>query len=547
MTDCMYDVAELNVAAREANGHSARIDSTERLTKQIAQGGGVAFIGLLCGQGISFGLNILLTRVLGSHAYGLYVLGQSVVNFNRQFSVLGLHQGVVRFGSKYLAERDRRRLKGTIISAMAISATLGTGIGVLLFILSDTIAAGVFKKPELAPVLRAFSFAYPFYSLLTIASSSARAFRRMEYDVGIQRIFQPLANLAIVSIIFFVGFRLLGAVYGFVASLALAMVFGMCAVLKIFPDLISGIKAIYELKKFFSFSLFILLTGVAQFFVSQADRFVLGRFASLTEVGIYNTAATMGLRVGMILGAFSAIFAPIISATYSQGQIKQLGHLMKTVTKWGFSLTLPVFLVFLLFANKIMGLFGDEFVDGWPQLVILAFAQLVRAGIGPVGFVLIMTGHQMMDLANWIVGGVVSFVLSIWMVQTHGSLGVAIAICGSIALMAICRLVEVYLLFRIHPYKLSYWKPVMGGAVCIILGIWVKFFLPASNWVWIVAAIALGVVYLSILAALGFDQDDQIVLAALIQRIKYAIRGAGSSATQARGIEKRSDDKAQGK
>jgi hypothetical protein len=47
------------------------LDSIEHLTKQIAKGGGIAFIGSVIGNIAGFGLHILLGRVLGSSAWDL--------------------------------------------------------------------------------------------------------------------------------------------------------------------------------------------------------------------------------------------------------------------------------------------------------------------------------------------------------------------------------------------------------------------------------------------------------------------------------------------
>lgn len=46
-------------------------ESLERLTKQVAKGGGIAFVGSTIVEVATFGLHILLGRVLGPGAYGL--------------------------------------------------------------------------------------------------------------------------------------------------------------------------------------------------------------------------------------------------------------------------------------------------------------------------------------------------------------------------------------------------------------------------------------------------------------------------------------------
>jgi len=62
-------------ACSEQNECDGELD---KLTKQIAKGGGITAIGTVVGKISTLGLHILMSRVLGSAAYGLYVLGISI-------------------------------------------------------------------------------------------------------------------------------------------------------------------------------------------------------------------------------------------------------------------------------------------------------------------------------------------------------------------------------------------------------------------------------------------------------------------------------------
>lgn len=108
-------------------------ENFEVLTKQIAKGGGIAFVGQLSGKGINFVLQILLARILGTMSYGLYALGYNVFFIAQRFSLLGFHNGVVRFGSIYRGKSDTRRLKGTLITSLGVTFLTGILLSFLLF------------------------------------------------------------------------------------------------------------------------------------------------------------------------------------------------------------------------------------------------------------------------------------------------------------------------------------------------------------------------------------------------------------------------------
>lgn len=492
----------------------------EGLTREIAKGGGITFIGQVIGKGINFLFQILLARVLGASTYGLYALGYNVLGITQTVSLLGLGNGVVRFGSMYCGEENKSRLKGTCLAALALVLSSAIVISTLLFLLAPIVAVHVFNEPKLTGVLRVFSFSLPFYSLLTIAAYSARAFRRMEYDVGVQRVFHPLANLIIVSAAFLLGFRLMGVVYGFLISSAVAASLGIYLLWRIFPDLISGLKPDYELKTLLYYSLTILLIGFSHLLLSSTDRIILGIFNVAEDVGIYNAALIAASQATLFLGSFNTIFSPIIADLYYQERMNQLESLFKITTKWIFALTLPIFLILILFSGQIMALFGSQFRNGWIVLIILAIAQLLNASAGSVGLMLTMTGHQKIELVNSIIFGGVNIFLNILLVQIYGIVGVAIATGLSLSLINLARLLEVYYLFHLHPYKVSYWKPLMAGGLGAILGLGTTRFAQPDGWFWLAGVGIFGVFYVSVLISLGLEEEEKVVLKAVKDRFR---------------------------
>ena len=75
---------------------SSRI-GLDALTRKMAKGVSIAFIGTIIGNILTFALNIMLTRVLGPADYGIYTMGISVTNIAQSIGTLGLNLGLVRF------------------------------------------------------------------------------------------------------------------------------------------------------------------------------------------------------------------------------------------------------------------------------------------------------------------------------------------------------------------------------------------------------------------------------------------------------------------
>lgn len=497
------------------------VESIEDLTKQIAKGGGIAFIGSVIAKVATFGLHILLGRVLGPGGYGLYALGVSVAGIAQSIASLGLGQGVVRFCAIYRGKGDNARVKGTILSALIISTISSMSVGVILFALSSIIAQRFFHKPELTWVLRIFALAIPFYVLMGITTSFAQSFRRIEYQQGVQNIFRPLVNLLAVSLAFLLGFRLAGAVYGFLFSGIVSAGLGFYFLRKIFPEFTSISRRIYQGCELLRFSIPMLLIGISYFLLTYTDRIMLGYFKKASDIGIYNAASVISSQLTLFLSAFIAIFSPMVSDLYNRGDLKRLEKLFTVVTRWVLTLTFPLFITLAIFSRDVMLIFGPEFGIGWKVVILLGVAQLINVGTGPVGVILQMTGKQDIDFANGIVLLFSNIGLNIWLIPTYGILGAAIATAISLILIHTLRLIEVIKILKMFPYDKHCVKPIIAGAATLFAGMILKInFLTSPHLNLILAGVtSLLIIYFGVLLAIGLDQRDKMVLSAIKAKI----------------------------
>ena len=499
--------------------HNPKTEPSDQLIKKAAKGGGIAFVGNVIDKGLRFPLEILLARVLGAGGYGSYSLGYGLTMIGSKISMLGLSSGIVRFAALYKGVGDIKRVKGTLSSAFMISTLSSILVAVLLFLFSRPLSE-MFNIPELTTILRIFAVAFPFYVITIMAGNAARAFQAISYEVVVTNICRPLANVAIVSIVFLFGFRLFGAVYGFLISSAISAFFGLYLLKRIFPDIVSELKPSYEFWKLLRFSLPVLFIGFSYVLLNQTDRIMLGYFKASKDLGIYSAAAIISQQAGLITYSFSCIFCPIISDLYNRNELKQLEKLYKTVTRWIVSLNLVLLILLIVFSKQIMAIFGSEFISGWLVLVILSSVHLVGYSTGGAlaGYALQMSGKQDFEFINAVVMLVLNVVLNFWLIPIYGIIGAAMATGASYAVINIARIVEVYKLLRMHPYDTNYHKLFIAGFAVIILSVFL-FMFNLSQLSWIFSMIILIIVYFSALYFLGLEYEDRMIWETIKRRI----------------------------
>ena len=89
---------------------------------------------------------------------------------------------------------------------------------------------------------------------------------------------------------------------------------------------------------------------------------------------------------------------------------------------------------------------------------------------------------------------------------------------ASYAVINIARLVEVYMLLRIHPYDTNYHNPFVAGFAVIFLSMFL-FILNVSRLSWVFSVIILIIIYFVVLYFLGLEYEDKMIWETIKKRI----------------------------
>jgi O-antigen/teichoic acid export membrane protein len=117
----------------------------------------------------------------------------------------------------------------------------------------------------------------------------------------------------------------------------------------------------------------------------------------------------------------------MVARLYAAGKLSELQRLINRSSRVAIGLSLVVALGICLFAKPFLLLFGRDFTPGIGLVWVLSCAELISAGAGSVGMVLIMTGHERAALRGSIVSAALVVVLSALLIPRWGAMGAAIA------------------------------------------------------------------------------------------------------------------------
>jgi O-antigen/teichoic acid export membrane protein len=445
---------------------------------KIVKNMGIAGCGELFYAVTIYALNLLLSRFLGAKGVGIYAQATTVTLLTTLLARLGFDGGILRFISIYLGRRDSSQIQEltSFVSRLVLLTSIVLGSG--LFLAADVLANSVLHEPLLVFMLRMYALTVPFLALQGIWLSGLQAFQRIDYRVLIERIIQPFASFALLALFLSWGWQWKGVaratILAAVMGSLLAGYFYLYRFVGKFPRGTSAQLSGPEVKEWVSFSYPLLLSGMLAFIIARMATLILGYFRDSAEVGIYDVALKVALLIQLPLVVSNTIFAPMIGEIYAQGNIPKLEALFKVITKWVFIASFLIFSLSILFASPALRFFGPEFALGTTPLFLLAFGQLVNAGTGAVGWMLIMSGHSKLHLINATLSAFLTVVLCYLLVPEFGAIGAAIAVATTLILVNILRLVEVFYLLHIHPYHWDFARSTLAGLMSLGTAYYVK-------------------------------------------------------------------------
>lgn len=202
--------------------------------------------------------------------------------------------------------------------------------------------------------------------------------------------------------------------------------------------------------KFFATSRAFFVASFSAFMQQVGMILVAGLFLSNQELGIFRAVERSAILVGFVLMVLDTVFPARFASFYHRGDMEGLQKLARKGAALGGLAALPALIVCFVFPHYILGLFGEEFSDAGNLLRIVAFAQFVNVATGSVGFILNMTGHEIIMRNISLLCNFAGLILVCILSFLFGAIGAVLAL--AITVVAF-NLVALYFVWR----KLGLW------------------------------------------------------------------------------------------
>ena len=407
---------------------------------ELFKKGGVAMLFRIGGQLMGFLLTFVIAYFFGANGLGDYVLAIVVLKIFTLVSKLGLDTVSIKYIASYCAEKSYFGIVSFRKKALSIILIASIFSSIIMYFGASYIAQFIGANSYHIKITSFFIFPL---SVFMFHYQNMRGLK----EIGGYSFF----------------FWTSQALFSLLAILVLTL-FSKDENIPLYAYLISLI--IISLGSFFSFSYFLknkknsneflltnkisdsianilkisiplMLAQAVHFIMSWTDKLMLGILDSpdvisgvatnSAQIGVYHTAFKLSMFATIGLMAVKSIASPKFAELYKENDLKILEKVTQQSTKLIFWTTLPLVIIFILFSEQLMLLFGEEFRIGIFSFIILSLGRVVVSFSGAAGNLLQMCGKQVIFMNVAIIGSVVNIVLNFSLIPLFGINGSAFA------------------------------------------------------------------------------------------------------------------------
>lgn len=459
--------------------------------KALGRGSSLNFLGALVSGTAGVATAVVVARTQSTEASGVFFVVTSLLLIVSGFTKLGSGLGSVYFVARLRALGRWDLLPACLRTATRPVLVVSTVAALALLALAEPLGH-LLAADQAAAVTRALwtvALLLPFASVLDVVLGASRGLGSMRSTFAIEKCARPLLQLVLVA----------GACFWAEDLLALAWTLPwLPAVLLAWPalgkagqrasergrrpggsrlqpssaagaaeavEVVPGGGQEWSSRGYWRFCAPRALTAVMQTALLRLDILLVAGMAGPREAAVY-TAATRFLVVGQLVNqSVSLAVAPQLAAVLATRNGAEANVLYRMSTAWLILAVWPIYLFCALQSPFIMGIFGRNYDDGRPVVVLLSLVMLIAIACGLTDVLLNMAGRASWNVYNRGLALGVNVAVDLVLIPRMGILGAAVGWSAAILISNLVPLVQLVRHLQLSPWGSATWRAALVAGV----------------------------------------------------------------------------------
>lgn len=455
-------------------------------------------------------VHVVVARLLGVEAYGVFGVLLSLFMINRAF----LNTGISRATSKFIAENPA---DGGTVFRVSWKLQLSIAFGfMLLYIVGAPLLANLLNDSSLKHYIILIGVIILPLALLSLYTSGLMNGLRLFKEQAIVKAAYPFLRVILTVLFILLGWGIFGVLIGYLISIVVGVLWAVYLVGK------SSYKAKYNFvpglnKKILLFALPVALSALSFSLLRNVNTlFIKYFFGSNAVVGLYTAAFTISTIPYFILISLSLTLTPAISNAASAGNIPLVQKYINQSLRLLLLILAPSTVLIAASSSVLLHFFySASYAAGGPLLSILIFGSAFLTMFTTLTTITTGGGKPWIEMLLSIILMAVLALGNLILIPRYGLVGSTYAVLLTSMLACICIAVIVYRKYGTLGNGRSYFRIIGVSIFLFYLAHWWN----ASGWFLLIEYALLGILYFLLLFLFGeITADDWLFLRKLLRR-----------------------------
>ena len=432
----------------------------------------------------------ILTKGLGASLYGIWSLINVTVSLIVPFAMLAFSMSIIRF---LAAEKDMDKVREDFLSACSIVFISGSAFSLLLFFLSDFMAASIFKDVNSSSYIKLASV------LIFLNSMHAlpRAFFRMRRKIGLYTILNLSYNASQVGLIvlfILLGYKLMGAITAVIIN---GILFNGITLLIILKQIRFQFPRFSHMKSYLRWGVPLTLNSAILWIIHSSDRYMVSYFMGVSAVGIYSAAYRLGNYAFFFLMPLGTVLYPNVIKMHDEGNSSGTRNYLKYSVKYLIMVTIPFAFGLSILAKPLLQILTTpEFVSGSNIVPFVAFGAVLFCFYQISIYIIHLVNKTYITVRLLATSAALNIGLNLLLIPRMGILGAAVATLIAYGVLGILTVMITRKYFKFNLSIPFIFKSIFSSTIMVVC---IRLINPVSI-ISVLISILLGIlVYFSVL------------------------------------------------
>lgn len=415
--------------------------------RELFKGSSIAFAFRIVSALASYVFFYFLARFYGPEGTGVFTTSWTILMISSVVGKMGFDTSIVRFMAESSSTRGYYRMRMIYRISLRIVLVSASIVSVVLILFSQKFTDLFYDSIEERWIVVLVALAVIPYSIMSFNAETLKGLKKILHFSIHQNVTIYFGSLLLMAAFHFFYGSVESAIIALLASMLILMCtsfYTLRSFLRHYPDHDSHYSQdIPKSSKIIGTTLPMMLTNSLFLVMNWTDVMMLAAMTDDAAVGIYNIALKIAALSSIVLIAVNSIAMPKYAELFKVNKVR-FKQVVKAVSFLSFTISLPIFIVVILFPDFVIGLFGEGFTKGGHAMVILSASQLFSAFSGSTVVLLNMIGKERTTVYVLGFSVIVNLILNYFLIPLYGLNGAAYATAFSTVLLNGLAVVKIY-------------------------------------------------------------------------------------------------------